>query len=216
MRHVSLYDSIDTPSHTPAHTWLLERTPPYNTVQWLEWSCQFQLTTSWYMLANNHWEHSLYAPETATNQNQMGSKILEWPSWSISKSNNCSNNTETEWPVCCLQILFSLIPDYKKPVDDITKLVVHHEKNMQNRVVPTFHELVAQDAELFILALTHTTLGIYMLYKVIVRFDSEFGNICDLARGHLNSMADTDGARRSWVYKEWEFICIVSGFIAFL
>jgi len=30
MRHVSLHDTIDTPSHTPAHTRLLERTPPYN------------------------------------------------------------------------------------------------------------------------------------------------------------------------------------------
>jgi len=28
MRHVSLHDTIDTPSHTPAHTRLLERTPP--------------------------------------------------------------------------------------------------------------------------------------------------------------------------------------------
>jgi len=31
MRHVSLHDTIDTPSHTPAHTRLLEHTPPYNT-----------------------------------------------------------------------------------------------------------------------------------------------------------------------------------------
>ena len=30
MRYVSLHDRIDTPSHTPAHTRLLERTPPYN------------------------------------------------------------------------------------------------------------------------------------------------------------------------------------------
>ena len=30
MRHVSLHDTIDTSSHTPAHTRLLERTPPYN------------------------------------------------------------------------------------------------------------------------------------------------------------------------------------------
>jgi len=30
MRHVSLHDTIDTPSHTPAHTRLLEHTPPYN------------------------------------------------------------------------------------------------------------------------------------------------------------------------------------------
>jgi len=30
MRHVSLHDTIDTPSYTPAHTWLFEHTPPYN------------------------------------------------------------------------------------------------------------------------------------------------------------------------------------------
>ena len=30
MRHVSLHHTIDTPSHTPAHTRLLEHTPPYN------------------------------------------------------------------------------------------------------------------------------------------------------------------------------------------
>ena len=32
MRHVSLHDTIDTPSHTPAHTRLLEHTPPYNSL----------------------------------------------------------------------------------------------------------------------------------------------------------------------------------------
>jgi hypothetical protein len=32
MRHVSLHDTTDTPSHTPAHTRLLEHTPPYNIV----------------------------------------------------------------------------------------------------------------------------------------------------------------------------------------
>jgi len=32
MRHVSLHDTIDTPSHTPAHTRLLEHTPPYNRI----------------------------------------------------------------------------------------------------------------------------------------------------------------------------------------
>jgi len=31
MWHVSLHDTIDTTSHTPAHTQLLEHTPPYNT-----------------------------------------------------------------------------------------------------------------------------------------------------------------------------------------
>jgi len=31
MRHVLLHDTIDTPSHTPAHTRLFEHTPPYNT-----------------------------------------------------------------------------------------------------------------------------------------------------------------------------------------
>ena len=36
MRHVSLHDTIDTPSHTPAHTRLLERTPPYNRTEWGE------------------------------------------------------------------------------------------------------------------------------------------------------------------------------------
>jgi len=30
MRHVSLHDTIDTPSHTPMHTRLLDHTPPYN------------------------------------------------------------------------------------------------------------------------------------------------------------------------------------------
>jgi len=30
VRHVSLHDTIDTPSHTPAHTRLLQHTPPYN------------------------------------------------------------------------------------------------------------------------------------------------------------------------------------------
>ena len=30
MWHVSLHDTIDTPSHMPAHTRLLEHTPPYN------------------------------------------------------------------------------------------------------------------------------------------------------------------------------------------
>jgi len=30
MRNVSLHDTMDTPSHTPAHTRLLEHMPPYN------------------------------------------------------------------------------------------------------------------------------------------------------------------------------------------
>jgi len=30
MQHVSLHDTIDTTSHTPAHTRLLEHTSPYN------------------------------------------------------------------------------------------------------------------------------------------------------------------------------------------
>jgi hypothetical protein len=30
MRHVSLHDTVDTPSHTPAHTRLLEHIPLYN------------------------------------------------------------------------------------------------------------------------------------------------------------------------------------------
>jgi len=38
MWHVSLHDTIDTPSHTPAHTQLLEHTPPYNRL----WSLAFE------------------------------------------------------------------------------------------------------------------------------------------------------------------------------
>jgi len=41
MRHVSLHDPIDTPSHTPAHTRLLERTPPYNRL----WAFAFKTGT---------------------------------------------------------------------------------------------------------------------------------------------------------------------------
>jgi len=33
MRHVSLHNTIDTPSHTPAHTRLLEHTPRYNILE---------------------------------------------------------------------------------------------------------------------------------------------------------------------------------------
>jgi hypothetical protein len=35
MHHVSLHDTIDTRSHTAAHTRLLERTPPLNTIYFL-------------------------------------------------------------------------------------------------------------------------------------------------------------------------------------
>jgi len=42
MRHVSLHDTIDTPSHTPAHTRLLERTPPYNIAE-TQQQCRHQL-----------------------------------------------------------------------------------------------------------------------------------------------------------------------------
>jgi len=41
MRHVSLHDTIDTPLHTPAHTRLLERTPPYNRL----WALAFKQRT---------------------------------------------------------------------------------------------------------------------------------------------------------------------------
>jgi len=42
MRHVSLHDTIDTPSHTHAHTRLLERTPPYNRL----WALAFKIGTN--------------------------------------------------------------------------------------------------------------------------------------------------------------------------
>jgi len=48
MRHVSLHDTIDTPSHRPAHTRLLERTPPYNII------CLFRACDS-FCVAHSFW-----------------------------------------------------------------------------------------------------------------------------------------------------------------
>jgi len=69
-------------------------------------------------------------PEKPTNYKQKGTQILRRPSVPNGKSNTSSNDTKDEWHMCCDLKSLSLDPDSNKPVDDETKLVAHHEKNL--------------------------------------------------------------------------------------
>jgi hypothetical protein len=85
--------------------------------------------------------------------------------------------------VSCFLEWLGLDPDCKRMMDDETKMLAHHERQMGNTAVPIFQQAVNVDPELITEARAQITAAIYAMCEAIVRFDTRLGNISYFASG---------------------------------
>jgi hypothetical protein len=142
-------------------------------------------------------------PDKPTHPKQKGTPIPDRPATLGSEScGSDDDDTRDDEYVSCFLEWLGLDPDCKRIMDDKTKMLAHHERQIGNKAVPIFQHALSEDPELFTEARAQITAAVYGMHEVIVRFDTQLGNISYFASGQRKRKADTDGGKRKWLRKE--------------
>jgi len=142
-------------------------------------------------------------PEKPTDSKQKGTSKPDRPGSPSGKSSSSEDddNEDEEYVSCFLEWL-GLDPDCKRMLDDETKMLAHHERQMRIKAIPIFQQAVNEDPELFMEARTQITAAVYTMREILVRFDTWLGNISYFACGQGKWEAGMEGDRRKRVCKE--------------
>jgi hypothetical protein len=117
-------------------------------------------------------------PAKPTDPKKKGTTKHDRPPTPGSESSNSDDDgTEVEEYVSCFLEWLGLDPDCKRMLDDEMKMLIHHERKMGNKAVPTFQQALHEDPELFIEARATLTAALYGIREAIFRFDTRLGNI---------------------------------------
>jgi len=123
-------------------------------------------------------------PEKPTDRKQKGTPNPDRPATPGSEISSSDDDvTDDEEYVSCFLEWLGLHPDWKRIMDDETKMLAHHNRKIGNKAIPIFQQAVNQDPELFTEARAQITAAVYAMREVIVRFDTRLGNISYFASG---------------------------------
>jgi len=142
-------------------------------------------------------------PDKPTDPKQKGTPNPYRPATTGSDSSSSDDDdTEDEEYMSWFLEWLGLDPNCKRMIDDETKMLAHHEKQMGNKAVPIFQQVVNQDPKLLAEARAQIPAAVYTMREAIVRFDTGLSIIFYLASGQGKRKSATDGGNRKQARKE--------------
>jgi len=156
--------------------------------------------------------------QQGTNPTQKGTPKRDRPATPCSEisTSDDDDGTEDQGYVSCFSEWLGLNPDSKRMLVDETKMLAQNERNMGNKAIPIFQQVVNEDPELITVACAQVTAARCTMREAMVRFETRFANISYIAGGQGKRNAVKDGGWRKWVCKEWESLCFSFEFMVFL
>jgi hypothetical protein len=138
-----------------------------------------------------------------TNPKHKGTRKPDQPPTTISNSSNSNDgDTEDEQYLSYILEWIGLDPDFKRMLDDESKMLAHYNRILGNKAIPMFQYAVMDNAELFTELWEQISAAIYTMCEAIVPFNTWLANISDFGSGQCKRMADTNSCNRKQVPKE--------------